>query len=125
MTGPLAKEGDRVVVDGSRFSGVWIVIKVNPTKYVLEPEGGGRQLTAPHDLVRPAPVNGLPMEHDYQPGEIVKWDSPKSEGKLFVVLGVTGNRVNIVCLGGDHGRQWTVSTVELTLVPTDEVLKQR
>jgi hypothetical protein len=125
------KVGDRVVIADPKFSGIWIVRKVNPAKYLLDPEGGGRGLNAPHSIVTAAPADGAAPEpynpyarSTLHPGTLVRFDSPKVEqGSLFVVIADKFDKVNIALLGGDDGRYWRALPQNLTVVAPSDVLR--
>lgn len=132
------KVGDSVVINadvvrGPQDYGQWIVDRVNRVNVVIKrPDGvAGRPisinpawLTAwdPNTPAAPAAkVTMMPYRPTMWPGTLVRWDSPKSDGALFVVIADKVDRVNIVRLGGDDGRYWRVAPSSLTIVDPSTV----
>jgi hypothetical protein len=109
MTTTAFKVGDKVSVDDSSYPGVWTIIKQGPVNSTLRPENGGRNLRAPHYMLRDAgaaalaTVTTLPTVQYFEPGEFVRVNTGKYTG-LFIVLADKGEKVNITRPGGDGGR---------------------
>jgi len=104
--------GDLVTIPGyeSSYPGVWKIIKVNPTRYRLEPVGGGGALACPHSMVAAhngdAPVVATSSVRErFWAGQVV---TVINKAGLFVVLVDKGKRVNVAVLGGEQGRYWRV-----------------
>jgi hypothetical protein len=120
--------GDLVMIPGyeSSYPGVWKIIKVNPTRYRLEPINGGRGLACPHSMVaaHDGDVDAAPAVRTFtprapfSPGEVV---TLVAKPGLFVVLADKDKRVNVVRLGGDAGRYWRVPPSSLTRVDVVEI----
>jgi hypothetical protein len=110
---PKYKIGDEIGINDPKFPGIWIVEKVNPTRYLLAPKAGGRGLRAPHGMACAAPEGpASSLLQPYVPvelfnlGQFVRYIGTKTiagigPGGLGVVVGDTGGqRVRVAKLGG-------------------------
>jgi len=125
-TTALLSVGTEVVVEDANFPGIWIIRKVNPKNYLLNPKSGvGRGLNAPHVIVRaatdadretpqaPNGVIGVPYRAPLALGTLV---TAKGREGYFVVIADKGQRVNCAVLGGDNDRYWRFPPALLTAV---------
>ena len=122
--------GQRVVVNDSRFPGVWLIKNFGPKNATLEPEGGGRGLRAPYYLLSPAPTDGsgitvtaVPLQEYFAAGELVRINDGRFAG-IYVVIKDSGDRVNVAKLGGDGGRYVRAYKRGVSRVDTAEVIRE-
>jgi hypothetical protein len=114
---PKFRTGDTVGVNSPKWPGRWQVEKVNPTTYLLAPEGGGQKLKAHHGMCSAAPEAGdagpaASIGQPYVPiqffnlGQIVRYLGTKTlagigPGGLGVIVGDNGgDKVKVAKLGG-------------------------
>jgi hypothetical protein len=119
------RTGERVGIDHAKYPGVWIVKSLGPVNAVLEPEGGGRPLRVPQDmLIEPGGELTVPTEF-FVPGELLRItdDRGRYGGVWVVIADKGGDRVNLAKLGGDAGRYLRATRRDLVKVALEEVLK--
>lgn len=120
--------GDKVSIQHAKYPGVWIVTSTSgPKNAVVTPEGGGRGMRVPYDLLI-APVDGatvtaVPTLVFYDLGEFVRIPSGKFAGLYVVTADRGGDKVNVALAGGDGGRYVRAMRTSLIKVDAQEVLK--
>lgn len=89
---PKYRADDWVGVNSPRYPGRWQVVKVNPTRCRLTPEGGGGGLNAPHDMICAAPASP-----DERPAAMTARTMPApAEHAPLSVLNRTGQGIRTV-----------------------------
>jgi hypothetical protein len=116
--------GDRVSVNHPSYPGVWIIKSRGPVNTVLTPEGGGRGLKVPHDmLIDPGHTYDDPAPTVYfVPGEFVRIPSGKFAGLYVVTSDRGGKTVSITKPGGDGGRYVRAGRGGLVKVDPESVI---
>lgn len=122
--------GDYAVIDPRypRWGGVYEVLKVNPTTYVLRDVLSGAQVRAGHGSVQRAPGHRVaqvratlatrPAPPALSLGTLVRFTMARKAGErgLFVVIKKSADRVNVARLGGDNDRYWRTTPAALEVV---------
>jgi len=133
MTSTTRKVGDIVKVNSPKWPGLWKIEKINAVNWKLVNVTSGMRLTCHPSFIIDAPagaaaatVETIDIREMLHAGQIVRWASPKANGRLHVVIKDDYSRdtVTIAALGADGGRIWKIPAARnLTVVDPAEVLK--
>ena len=109
------KVGDKVTVEGTRWTGTWTITKVNPKNLKLEQNG--QRLSAYQGFCTivtgdgpdapPSNVGG--RQPHLSAGSFVRYigrSGKISTGQLMVVLADKHDKINVTVAGGDGDRYW-------------------
>jgi hypothetical protein len=132
MTEATFKAGDRVLVDGGKYPGVWTIVKMLPTNVRLEQNGAALRCHpsfmrhAPDATSDPVLTAKLDTTIGMQvPGAVVRYlgagHGDFHKDGLYIVLADKGERINIMVLGGQGGRYLRVPRRNLAAVDASTV----